>query len=209
MIDNAQKTSGWIWLLTFLFIYFIAVSIWVAMLVNPDSIEASLIAERTSNSAIASTLDKSSWELSREYSLFAAGAEILNERILNSKAIVEGQTGIIENVWQETPLKMSLYGTLLDYRLAIFSLLIPTLIIIFIVSIIDAIMVRKVQLYRNSFSSPLRHTIGGQVLGVNLSILTIILFFMPVSIPFWVFALIVLIKTFGWWLWLVNLPKRM
>lgn len=209
MVDNAQKTSGWVWLLTFLFIYFIGISIWVAMLANPKSVENALVSERTSNAELASTLDATAWDSSRDYSLFSAGARVLNERILLSKAIVAGQTGIIENIWKETPLKLSFYAALLDYRVAVLLLIIPTLLILFAASVMDAIMVRKVQMYRNSFSSPLRHNIGGKVLGINLSIFLIILFFAPIPIPFWVFAAIVLIKVFGWWLWIVNLPKRM
>lgn len=208
MADSA-KTSGWIWLLTFLLIYLIAMTLFVGMVVKADSIEATLISERASNISLATRLDKKAWSISQDDGFFSTLADKASERILSSNAIVDGKTGIIEDVWNETPLKIRLYGALLDYRLSIIELLIPSMLIILMVVLVDGGSVRKIQHYKNSFSSPLRHTIGGKVLGLNLGILLFCLFFIPMTLPFWVFVLVVLIKTFGWWLWIVNLPKRM
>ncbi len=208
MADSA-KTSGWIWLLTFLFIYLISITLFVGMVVKADSIEETLIAERSANMQLAPGLDMKAWAIAQDSGFFSSLADKAVERILSSNAIVEGKTGIVEDIWNETPMKISIYGALLDYRLGIIGLLIPTMLIILMAVLIDGGSIRKIQHYRNSFSSPLRHTIGGKVLGLNLGIVIFCLFFIPMTLPFWVFVSIVLVKTFGWWLWIVNLPKRM
>ncbi len=206
---ESAKTSGWIWLLTFLLIYLISITLFVGMVVKADSIEETLISERSSNMLLAPGLDTKAWKMAKSSGFFSSIADKAVERILSSNAIVEGKTGVVEDIWNETPMKISIYGALLDYRLGIIGLLIPTMLIILLATFIDGGSVQKIQHYRNSFSSPLRHTIGGKVLGLNLGILIFCLFFIPMVLPFWVFILMVLIKTFGWWLWIVNLPKRM
>jgi hypothetical protein len=206
---ESAKTSGWIWLLTFLLIYLIAITLFVGMVVKADTIQETLISERSSNISLAASLDEAAWALSQGGGFFSSIADKTNKRILSSNAIVDGKTGIVEEIWDETPLKISLYATLLDYRLSVIGLLIPSMLAILMAALIDGGAVRKIQLYKNSFSSPLKHTLGGKVLGLNLGILIFCLFFIPMTLPFWVFVLAVLVKSFGWWLWIVNLPKRM
>ncbi|GAB6071510.1 hypothetical protein JCM30760_26080 [Thiomicrorhabdus hydrogeniphila] len=209
MDASNSKVSGVWWLITFLAIYFIGITIWVGMGVKQDSLIQTLINERTSNSELIYALDDQAWSTSKEWAVFSGLANMVNNRITNSNDIVSGQKGFVENVIDETPVKLSLYGSLLDYRLSLAWLLAPILIIFFLVTLVDGLTVRKIQSYRNSFSSPLRHTIGGKVLGINLGILLVFGFFAPIAIPFWVFTVFVFIKIFGWWLWAVNLPKRM
>ncbi|WP_127471994.1 DUF4400 domain-containing protein [Thiomicrorhabdus aquaedulcis] len=207
-MNDSSKFSGWVWLITFIFVYFIGVGIWVGMVLKASSVETTLISERESNAFVMSGLDSHAWAFGREHDFFSAVADRFNKRIQNSKSIVDGKTGILEDVWDETPVKISLYGSLLDYRAGLLVLLLPSVLIVYLAIMIDGALLRKVQNYRNSFSSPLRHTIGGRVLGLNLGVLIVILFFAPFAIPFWVFTLIIVIKAFGWWLWVVNLPKR-
>lgn len=208
-MNGAPQASGWLWFATILAAFLIGVSIWVGTAVSVQQLEKNVFNERAINSEYFTQLESSAWDKSAEITPFASLSKLVNERVANSKDIIENQKGFVENVIDETPLKLSMYGLLLDYRLSLIILLLPTLSIFFLAVIIDALVSRKVKTYQNSFSSPLRHTLGGRVLGINTTILVIFLFFLPITIPFTAILAIVAIKITGWWIWAANLPKRM
>lgn len=209
MFGDEAKTSGWLWLLTFLLIYFLGISLWVGTGQPKEALTESIVSEREHNLAWAEAVDASAWKRSQQEPVFGVIGETLAERIAASNNIVDGQKGVVEEVMDDTPIKLTLYSTLLDYRMHVILSFVPLLIIVFAAALIDGLSARKVLHYRNSFSSPLKHTIGGKVLGINLGVIIVLMFFAPIALPFWVFVLIVLLKIFGWWLWAVNLPKRM
>lgn len=208
-MNKSNKFLQIIWFLTLLAIFFLFIGIWVGTLTTSDKLENTIISERNFNAIYAPNIDKNSWESRGESQFFGWLSDKVSLKISSSKNIVENQQGVIENIWNDTALNAHLYAMLLDYRLQIAIIFLPLLIILFLSSLLDAINIRKIQKYRNSFSSPLKQHIGGQLIGLNLSYLLIILFFLPLAIPAWVFLSVILMKIFGWWLWIISLPKRM
>lgn len=208
MVEKAVRTSGTVWVLTFFFIYFIGVVLWVTSGAKTNTLESSLLNEREYNSTLTEGFSTSGWGFSQDNQIFQSVTTKLAERIINANPIVDGQEGAVEAVFDDAPYKLLIYGALLDYRLGMLWVLIPTMIFLWMATFIDGYTLRRISTYKNSFSSPLRHTIGGKILGFNTGLLILALFFAPVSIPFWVFIALALTKTFGWWFWAVNLPKR-
>jgi hypothetical protein len=203
-----NKTPGWIWLFVLLIIYVLGISIFVANIQNTTNLEKIIISERTMNSVWFGNLDAEMWQNAHSGGVFSGLAEVANAKIVNASEIIQGKKGVLENLFHEAPLRISLYAALLDYRLGMFVSLLPTMGFLFIAVLADAFAKRKIAGYQNSFTSPLRHHLGGKILGFHSALLVLALFLLPFNLPFYIFIALVAVKTVGWWLWLVNLPKR-
>jgi hypothetical protein len=209
MSDGAgSNMPGWVWPATFLTTFFLFVFIYVATVASERSVQETLMDERVSNFQFSQDLERKSWEMALERPFVQELAGRLAKRIELSKTIVDGKEGALERLWVNAPENLEAMGLLIDYRLYFMLQLSPLVLLFAFPVIIDAAMQRKKGMYRNSFSSPLRHTIGGRVIALPFSYLTFGAFFVPIAIPVYLFLVFLGIKLSGWWMWVVYLPKR-
>lgn len=208
--NGGEQSSGLTWVVVGLFAYFILVLIYAGFVASPDELRDRLSSERVSNQQLFSKIDESSWErvFSDDGRYIRIITEYLANELSNRKSIANDDK-FIENNMRESNVGLTYIGIYLDYRIQIMINLLPLFLIILVGAVIDGAMVRKVNTYKNSFASPLRHFFGGQVLGLHTTIVIIILLFFPYTIPLYVFIILFLIKIVGWWIWTAYLPKRM
>ena len=209
---GGEGRSSFSWMIVFSIAYFILISIYVAFFTTPDDIADSFKYERSSNSLFFSGSDQYAWNISTNESgeLVQNLTSSLAKRVMKGKDIVPGENDkkVFGEMWKTSSTNLILFGSLVDYRIHAVSTLIPLFLVFLGAIIVDGAMMRKINSYKNSFSSPMKHYVGGQVLGVNATIIAILLLFLPLAVPLYVFVLLFSVKLVGWWIWVMYLPKR-
>jgi hypothetical protein len=208
-LDKSLVSSSILWLFTVILVYIIGLVFTVGVVETPKSIQESLIKERTINHSVSADIDDYGWQHADQRPLFQYVTDYISERFSNTKSLLDGKQGAVESVWANAPYTLKVYGALLDYRLGVVIPLAIGVGIFWLSLMVDGWIKRKISMYRFSFASVTGHTIGGRILGLYLGLFVFLGFFLPIAVPFWVLLILLLIKAIGWWIWVINLPKRM
>ncbi|NCN44534.1 MAG: DUF4400 domain-containing protein [Thiomicrospira sp.] len=208
--QKESPVSGVFLIATFLLVYLCLLVLWLSLGADSNSLKSSFISERESNNYLFSAVDSSAWNrlLSEDGKYFQPFMQFMSEKIADGSAIVAEKKGAIENMWRDSTNSLIIMGLWIDYRINSFLLWLPLAAIFFVSFIVDAMMVRKVGMYKNSFTSPTKHSLGGRVIGVPSGYLLIVLLFLPVNLPYFIFLGLISVNILGWWIWMANLPKR-
>jgi hypothetical protein len=209
MAGNDKAVSGWIWFITFAFIVLIGVFYYVMFVTTSERLESVLVNDRYYNANFSSSMEDKAWAKTLNSPMVQLVTDRISQRMLDANEIIEGKRGAVEKSLSKAPENISYMGFIIDYRINMVWFLLPLFVLVAIPVLIDAIMVRRKGFYSNSFTSPLRHTIGGRMLGVPATVIILYMTMMPFSVPVHYLVLIFIVKMAGWWLWMSSLPKRM
>lgn len=207
MENSNEGVNSFFWWLAVVLVYAVALFFYVGLVSKPDSLSKSIMSERTSNSAFGQAMDAQSWGRAMEGGYLIGAAKKFGESVKDHKTITHEEK-ILETIWDNTPENMLIYSVLIEYRLNYLLSMVPVALMFIFAVFVDAIMVRKKNQFKNSFSSPFKHNIGGRIVAIPSGFLFLILTFLPMAMPMYVFTALFAVKFFGWWLWTVNLPKR-
>lgn len=208
MANKAGKTHSLFWLIAIVLIYICSVFIYVGTYSTPQKLTDALIDDRTSNEQISQSSDRKAWELANQNGISSPFLKKVGVKIGAKESVINDKNGVIENIWSNSSENAVIYGLIIDYRLYFLLLIMPLIGIVAVSAICDAFLIRKKDTFKNSFSSPLKHNLGGRVIALPSTFLIIFCLLLPASIPAYFFIILSLLKIFGWWLWVVNLPKR-
>lgn len=205
--SSGGSAPSWLWPFTITLILSMGIIIYVSTGAEKEQVYNALYEERTSNFSFSEYVDKHAWESAKSNLMFQHLTLHLAEKIERSKRIAK-EDGAVEKIWYNAPENLTALGLLVDYRIFALITLMPLLLLFALPVLVDALMQRKKAMYRNSFTSPLRHNIGGRVIAVPMTYLSLFALFLPFAIPLHIYLFLLAFKLSGWWLWTAYLPKR-